>query len=107
MTFLLQNATIFDGAPITDESLGSDLGLVSAWRKTCASSPLSAAKPLDWVSMHIHKVPGHLDKMTTSSATLTRITKQFWAALRKLGIDPVSVLRHARLPLILMEDEES
>lgn len=43
--------------------------------------------------------------MVGSSAIRTRMTKQFWAALRKLGIDPVLVLRRARLPLILIEEE--
>ena len=45
--------------------------------------------------------------MECPSANRTRIPKQLWSALRKLDLDPISILRRARLPLIVLEDEES
>jgi AraC-like DNA-binding protein len=36
-----------------------------------------------------------------------RIPRQFWLVLRKLHIEPASVLRHAGLPLTFIEDEKS
>lgn len=45
--------------------------------------------------------------MSISAPNRIRIPRQFWLVLRKLHIEPASVLRRAGLPLTFVEDEKS